>query len=62
MDAQMSCVESYVGEIGKNCNTRIVEKKASNLKAWTINIESQSTRLLGYKDESEWLADASDGR
>ncbi|KAL8863465.1 MAG: hypothetical protein Q9178_000146 [Gyalolechia marmorata] len=33
MDGQMQQVESYLGDMGRRCNSRLLEKKAVNLKA-----------------------------
>ena len=33
MDGHMHHIEAYLGEMGKNCNTRLLEKKGSNLGA-----------------------------
>ena len=44
MGVQMDEVESYMGEIGKRCNTRILDKKASNLRTWTEEVGAPSTK------------------
>lgn len=38
MGGQMRDVETYIGEIGKRCNTRILEKKGSNMNSWAEEI------------------------
>ena len=43
MGVQMEEVENYMGEIGKRCNTRILDKKASNLRTWTEEVGAPST-------------------
>ncbi len=35
MDGQMHDVETYIGNIGQKCNTRILEKKAAKLQTWS---------------------------
>ena len=45
MGSQMHDVETYMGEIGKRCNTRIVEKKNSNLRTWTEEVRAPSTSI-----------------
>ncbi|KAI4267140.1 MAG: hypothetical protein L6R38_008394 [Xanthoria sp. 2 TBL-2021] len=34
MDGQMQQVESYIGGMGMRCNSRLLGKKAANLRAW----------------------------
>ena len=41
----MHDVETYMGQIGKRCNTRILEKKDSNLRKWTEEIGAPSTNV-----------------
>ncbi|KAL8834766.1 MAG: hypothetical protein Q9170_003615 [Blastenia crenularia] len=41
MDSQMQEVESYLGGIGLRCNSRLLEKKASNLRAWNNRTKSR---------------------
>ena len=45
MGGQMHDVETYMGQIGKRCNTRILEKKDSNLRTWTEEIGAPSTNV-----------------
>ena len=43
MNEEMHTVEAYVGEIGQRCNTRLLERKGSNLRSWAEEIEAPST-------------------
>ena len=45
MGSQMHEVESYMGEIGRRCDTRILDKKTSNLEKWTEEVEAPSTNI-----------------
>lgn len=45
MGTQMHDVETYMGEIGKRCNTRIMDKKDSNLRTWTEEVRAPSTSV-----------------
>ena len=45
MGGQMNDVETYMGQIGKRCNTRILEKKDSNLRTWTEEVGAPSTNV-----------------
>lgn len=45
MGGQMHKVEAYMGEIGKRCNTRILERKESNLRIWTEDVGAPSTNV-----------------
>ena len=40
----MHDVETYMGEIGKRCNTRMIDKKCSNLQMWTEEVGAPSTK------------------
>lgn len=41
----MHDVETYMGEIGKRCNTRILDKKDKNLRTWTEEVGAPSTNV-----------------
>lgn len=41
----MHDVETYMGEIGKRCNTRILDKKESNLRTWIEEVGAPSTNV-----------------
>ena len=45
MNDQMHDVETYIGEIGQRCNTKLLEKKWKNLQNWEEKIEAPSTQL-----------------
>ena len=34
MDGEMQKVEVHLGDLGARCNTRLLEKKISNLRQW----------------------------
>lgn len=42
MDREMHDVEAYVGKLGRRCNTRVLEKKGSNLRTWNEAVEAPS--------------------
>ena len=42
MDARIRGVETYMAEIGRRCNTNILETKAMNLSAWIDEVERPS--------------------
>ena len=46
MGGQMHDVETYMGEIGKRCNTRVLDKKDSNLRKWIEEVGAPSTNVL----------------
>jgi len=39
----MHDVEAYMAELGRRCNTRVLEKKGSNLQTWSEKISAPST-------------------
>ncbi|KAL8922557.1 MAG: hypothetical protein Q9208_005060 [Pyrenodesmia sp. 3 TL-2023] len=39
MDSQMQSVETYLGDMGVRCNSRLLDKKAANLRAWNEDIK-----------------------
>ena len=43
----MHDVETYMGEIGKRCNTRLLDKKEANLRTWTEEVGAPSTNVSG---------------
>ena len=47
MGVQMEEVENHMGEIGKRCNTRILDKKNLNLRTWTEEVGALSTNTSG---------------
>ncbi|KAL9625966.1 MAG: hypothetical protein Q9204_007694, partial [Flavoplaca sp. TL-2023a] len=49
MDGQMQQVESYIGDMGMRCNSRLLEKKAANLRAW-----DSDSKARGTVTTSEW--------
>ena len=34
MDGQIQHVDTYLGNMGKRCNARLLEKKGANLRTW----------------------------
>ena len=49
----MHDVETYIGQIGKRCNTRILEKKGSNMRTWAEEVGAQSTNVQ-YESTYLW--------
>ncbi len=49
MDGQMQQVESYIGGMGMRCNSRLLGKKAANLRAW-----DSDSKATGTVTTSEW--------
>ncbi|KAL9039153.1 MAG: hypothetical protein Q9180_002701 [Flavoplaca navasiana] len=49
MDGQMQQVETYIGDMGMRCNSRLLEKKAANLRAW-----DSDSKARGTVTTSEW--------
>lgn len=45
----MQQVESYIGDMGMRCNSRLLGKKAANLRAW-----DNDTKARGTVTTSEW--------
>ncbi|KAL8693420.1 MAG: hypothetical protein Q9224_003757, partial [Gallowayella concinna] len=45
MDGQMQKVDSYLGDMGARCNSRLLEKKVANLESW--NNDSKAIALSG---------------
>ncbi|KAL9008603.1 MAG: hypothetical protein Q9173_006289 [Seirophora scorigena] len=41
MDSQMQSVELYLGNMGVRCNSRLVDKKVTNLRSWDNAIQSR---------------------
>ena len=62
MDGEMHDVEAYIGEIGQRCNTRMLEKKGTNLQSWTGKIEAPGTRFLHLVLSHECHAHSCHGR
>lgn len=40
MDEQMHHVEAYLGDMGSKCNTRLLEKKGTNLRVWNGEVSA----------------------
>ena len=38
MDGQMHHVEANLGDMGVRCNTRLLDKKAANLRRWNATV------------------------
>ncbi|KAL8670281.1 MAG: hypothetical protein Q9168_005165 [Polycauliona sp. 1 TL-2023] len=49
MDGQMQQVESYIGGMGMRCNSRLLGKKAANLRAWDNESKARGSVLLAAK-------------
>ena len=41
----MHQVEAYIGDMGQKCNTRLLEKKGTNLRAWKKGIGAAGAYL-----------------
>ncbi|KAL9602832.1 MAG: hypothetical protein Q9219_001527 [cf. Caloplaca sp. 3 TL-2023] len=41
MDLQMQEIESYLGGLGKKCNSKILDRKGANAKAWNSETKSR---------------------
>lgn len=46
MDGQMQKVEAYLADMGVKCNSRLLEKKAANLKAWDNDMKADGTLTI----------------
>ncbi|KAL8754332.1 MAG: hypothetical protein Q9184_005139 [Pyrenodesmia sp. 2 TL-2023] len=48
MDSQMQSVETYLGDMGVRCNSRLLDKKAVNLRAWNedVNVRDKERYVL----------------
>ena len=46
MNGQMHNVETHMAEIGQKCNTRLLEKKATNFNAWQEEVDTPGMTLL----------------
>ena len=40
MNGQMHNVETHMAEIGQKCNTRLLERKATNFRAWQEEVDN----------------------
>lgn len=43
MDGEMQQVESYFVDMGRKCDSRLLEKKISNLRSWDAEIGAKGT-------------------
>ncbi|KAL8708729.1 MAG: hypothetical protein Q9220_006455 [cf. Caloplaca sp. 1 TL-2023] len=55
MNGQMQEVESYLGQMGMRCNSRLLEKKATNLRVWSDATKAQGTLNSCLQSEGDWL-------
>ncbi|KAI4095340.1 MAG: hypothetical protein LQ344_001638 [Seirophora lacunosa] len=46
MDSQMQSVEAYLGNMGVRCNSRLVDKKVTNLRSWDNTIQNKERYIL----------------
>ncbi|KAK4695720.1 conserved oligomeric Golgi complex subunit 1, partial [Lecanoromycetidae sp. Uapishka_2] len=61
MDGQMHKVEAYMGETGQRCNTRLLEKKGTNLRSWTDVAEAPSIEeVIKRLREAQWASEVDD--
>lgn len=43
MDGEMQQVESYFVNMGRKCDSRLLQKKISNLRSWDAEIRAKGT-------------------
>ena len=56
MDEQIQRVEATLGEMGRSCNTRILERKVEHMRAMDGNIRAIGAgRALVYENEIWYL-------
>lgn len=58
MDSQMQSVETYLGDMGVRCNSRLLDKKAANLRAWNDDIKARGTPTVNPRFPIEEIAKA----
>ncbi|KAL8771795.1 MAG: hypothetical protein Q9194_004787 [Teloschistes cf. exilis] len=51
MDGQMQKVERYLGDMGVRCNSRLLDRKASNLKAWDNGRKSEEKERYAFASQ-----------
>ena len=44
MNGQMQQVETYLGDLSKECNTRLLDKSTSNLRVWGGQVGATGAR------------------
>lgn len=49
MDGQMHEVEAHLAEIGQKCNTRVLEKKGINLRAWQEEVHASGRTQEAFR-------------
>lgn len=47
MDGELQQVESYFVDMGRKCDSRLLEKKISNLRSWNGDIIAKGTLHQG---------------
>jgi len=52
MNGQMQKVETYIGDIGQKCNTRLLERKGENLQTWNQEAGARGDDL--DEDSNTW--------
>ena len=57
MDVAAQTVESHLGEASRNCNSRLLERKAKNLKVFNDAIDERGILELypGHRRRHRWL-------
>ena len=60
MDGKMQDVEALMGEIGRRCDSRLVERKARNLKRWKTDVESKDREKKGWISQMSVLRNCPD--
>ncbi|KAL8993189.1 MAG: hypothetical protein Q9169_006533 [Polycauliona sp. 2 TL-2023] len=51
MDGQMQQVESYISGMGMRCNTRLLGKKAANLRAWDNDSKARDRERYAFASQ-----------
>ncbi|KAI4233066.1 MAG: hypothetical protein LQ349_004619 [Xanthoria aureola] len=51
MDGQMQQVESYIGGMGMRCNSRLLGKKAANLRAWDSHSKATDRERYAFASQ-----------
>ncbi|KAL2039107.1 hypothetical protein N7G274_008156 [Stereocaulon virgatum] len=60
MNEEMHTVEAYIGEIGQRCNTRLLERKSSNLRSWAQEIEAPNSARYAFASQLSVLRSCPD--
>ena len=50
----MHQVEAYLGDMGKKCNTRLLEQKGNNLKRWGRDVGTEGAYAPGGSNNHKY--------